>query len=346
MPIGVAILSFDQQRFVHFCQTSRLYSHVKTPDGKFAVMPSHVVSRNGVWSPLPLTCVPRRAPGKCGGNRLRAHPEGKRELKRLWAQNEKATCSVYIYMYRFRDEIKSQNRFLGCHEASNTQIWILFPLWLCLDTANHCRNVGRVGRICWHDWGDLYAFGHVVCNTPAMLVGVIPWCRSLMVVIFTSSCWICYCYIPVGGAVKWWIVGWLRAPWEIMLCSWVFRFAEPQRRDGLDDLLLSCWIPHSMISSFVVAPHGFNSKVHSKVCDWCWQIFCGWLVSLVLGNDRGIPPLSLWTIWTSCVGGSYERLEYWRFSWVPLLWYLWIYPNGWCSHESWRKRGESVILQL
>jgi hypothetical protein len=41
-----------------------------------------------------------------------------------------------IYMYHFRDEIKSQNRVFGCHEASNTQIWILFPLWLCLDTAN------------------------------------------------------------------------------------------------------------------------------------------------------------------------------------------------------------------
>jgi hypothetical protein len=32
-----------------------------------------------------------------------------------------------IYMYHFHDEIKSQNRFFGCHEASNTQIWILFP---------------------------------------------------------------------------------------------------------------------------------------------------------------------------------------------------------------------------
>jgi hypothetical protein len=25
-----------------------------------------------------------------------------------------------------------------------------------------------------------------------------------------------------------------------------------------------CWIPHSMISSFVVAPHGFSSKAYSK----------------------------------------------------------------------------------
>jgi hypothetical protein len=28
-----------------------------------------------------------------------------------------------------------------------------------------------------------------------------------------------------------------------------------------------CQIPHSMILSFVVAPHGFNAKAHSKVCD-------------------------------------------------------------------------------
>jgi hypothetical protein len=47
--------------------------------------------------------------------------------------------------------------------------------------------------------------------------------------------------------------------------------------------------------------------------------FCGQVISLVLGNDGGIPPLSLGTKWTSCVGGSYERSEYGRFLWVPLL---------------------------
>jgi hypothetical protein len=55
--------------------------------------------------------------------------------------------------------------------------------------------------------GVLYAFGHVVCDMPAPLVGVSPWCRLSMVVGFTSSCWIHYCYISVGNAVKWWIVG-------------------------------------------------------------------------------------------------------------------------------------------
>jgi hypothetical protein len=55
-----------------------------------------------------------------------------------------------------------------------------------------------VGHICWCHSGDLSAFGHVMCDMPATLVGVSPWCRLSMVVIFTSSCWICYCYIPVG----------------------------------------------------------------------------------------------------------------------------------------------------
>jgi hypothetical protein len=31
-------------------------------------------------------------------------------------------------LYRFHDRIKLQNRFFGCHETSNTQIWILCPL--------------------------------------------------------------------------------------------------------------------------------------------------------------------------------------------------------------------------
>jgi hypothetical protein len=38
-----------------------------------------------VFPPL-LACLPRRAPGMCSGNRLRACPKGKRELKELWAQ--------------------------------------------------------------------------------------------------------------------------------------------------------------------------------------------------------------------------------------------------------------------
>jgi hypothetical protein len=37
----------------------------------------------------------------------------------------------------------------------------------------------------------------------------------------------------------------------------------------MDLMIFRCCgqIPHPMISSFVVAPHGFYAKVHSKVCD-------------------------------------------------------------------------------
>jgi hypothetical protein len=74
------------------------------------------------------------------------------------------------------------------------------------------------------------------------------------------------CYSPMWGAVKWLIVWGVTAPWEIMLCSWVFWFAELQCCDaGLNDLPFSLSnSTHSMISSFFVAPRGFYSKVYSK----------------------------------------------------------------------------------
>jgi hypothetical protein len=52
-----------------------------------------------------------------------------------------------------------------------------------------------------------------------------------------------------------------------MLCSWVFRFAEPQHRDGLDDLLLSLsnsTFHYFKLCCFVVAPRGFYTKAYSK----------------------------------------------------------------------------------
>jgi hypothetical protein len=66
------------------------------------------------------------------------------------------------------------------------------------------RDLSRVGHICWCHSGNLYAFGNVMCDTPATLVSVSSWHHLYMVVISTSSCWIHYCYSPVGGTVKWW----------------------------------------------------------------------------------------------------------------------------------------------
>jgi hypothetical protein len=37
-------------------------------------------------APLYSSCLPCCTPGKCGNNRLQAHPKGKHELKELWAQ--------------------------------------------------------------------------------------------------------------------------------------------------------------------------------------------------------------------------------------------------------------------
>ncbi len=66
--------------------------------------------------------------------------------------------------------------------------------------------------------------------------------------------------------MKWLIVWGVTAPSEIMLCSWVFQFAELQRRDGLDNLPFS--LSNSTFHDFKLccgsAPHGFYSKVYSR----------------------------------------------------------------------------------
>jgi hypothetical protein len=68
----------------------------------------------------------------------------------------------------------------------------------------------------------------------------------------------------MGGAVKLLIVWGVTAPWEIMLCSWMFWFAESHCHDGLAISNSHHQIPYSMISSFGVAPCGFYSRAYSK----------------------------------------------------------------------------------
>jgi hypothetical protein len=67
-------------------------------------------------------------------------------------------------------------------------------------------------------------------------------------------------YGLMGGSVKWLIVWGVTAPWEIMLCSWVFWFAEPQHHDGLD------YLPFSLVS---------NSTFHDfkLCCGSMWILF-------------------------------------------------------------------------
>jgi hypothetical protein len=121
-------------------------------------------------------------------------------------------------------------------------------------------------HICWHHSGDLYGFtSHVLCDMPVTLVGVSscwdtphfwgsaqtfyvvfiparqkcgvslpfidggPFCHFLYLSTFVTGC-------LMGGAAKWLIVWGVMAPWEILLCRWVFQFAEAKHHDGLDDL--------------------------------------------------------------------------------------------------------------
>jgi hypothetical protein len=63
-------------------------------------------------------------------------------------------------------------------------------------------------------------------------LAAIHWWWSFLPIFAFIDSW----YGLTGGTVKWLIVWGVTAQWEIMLCSWVFRFAEPQCRDGLDDL--------------------------------------------------------------------------------------------------------------
>jgi hypothetical protein len=88
-------------------------------------------------------CLPCHAPGKCGGNRLWVHPEGKHELKELWAQ-----AKGDIYMNCFCNKIEFQNQFFGCHKTSNAQIWIIWPLWkqgAMMPWLPSCCSL----KICW-----------------------------------------------------------------------------------------------------------------------------------------------------------------------------------------------------
>jgi hypothetical protein len=170
---------------------------------------------------------------------------------------------IYIYIYILYINVP----FLWWNKIPKLVFWVsrnfehsnldkmanIAPPWCCrpvgtmkigvYDVAGELFVIDRkdlswVGHICWCHSGVLYGFGHVICDMPATLVDVSSWHRSYMVVLSVFSCCICYCYSPVGGAARWRIVGWLMAPWEIMLCSWVFWFAELQRRDGHDALPL------------------------------------------------------------------------------------------------------------
>jgi hypothetical protein len=93
--------------------------------------------------------------------------------------------------------------------------WVIFAdvtLEICMSLAMSC--VTRLRR--WLVWA---------------LATIHRWWSFLPIFELIDS-W----YGLMGGTVKWLIVWGVTELWQIMLCSWVFRFAERQCCDGLDDL--------------------------------------------------------------------------------------------------------------
>jgi hypothetical protein len=70
-------------------------------------------------------------------------------------------------------------------------------------------------------------------------LATIHWWQSFTPVFAIINIW----YPPMGGTVKWLILWGVTMPGEIMLCSWLFQFAELQHHDGLYDL------PFSLLNS-------------------------------------------------------------------------------------------------
>jgi hypothetical protein len=123
--------------------------------------------------------------------------------------------------------------------------------------AIDCRDFGQVCHICWHHSGDLYVFGHHVrhaCN--------IGWCQSLAPFI-DGGPFPHFLHLLTVIMVRWEALwsGWLFGEWwchEKSCCA--AGCSNLQIRSTVMDSLIChscCRIPHSMISSFVVAPRGW-----------------------------------------------------------------------------------------
>jgi hypothetical protein len=130
--ISIILICFDPFWFWHRnCQNiliaRRPFWSVSIPDRNCQNKASQASCMLSTWL---HACQPFVITGP-SGHGLQARPEGKCKLKGLWAQ-EKGN----VYMYCFCNEIKFHNRYFRSHEASNTWILILWPLWLCLDAAN------------------------------------------------------------------------------------------------------------------------------------------------------------------------------------------------------------------
>jgi hypothetical protein len=126
------------------------------------------------------------------------------------------------------------------------------------------RDLSWVDHICWCHSGNLYGFGHVLCDTPATLVGVSSSFHSFLCLLT---------FVMVQWEALW--SGWLFGEWQCLeICCCAAGCSNLQNCSAMMDLTICqscCQIPHSVISSFGVAPCGCYSKVYSK--DLYNQIF-------------------------------------------------------------------------
>jgi hypothetical protein len=67
------------------------------------------------------------------------------------------------------------------------------------------------------------SYGTCLQHWYVSVLGAVHWWWSFLPIFVLFDSW----YGLMGGTVKWLIVWGVTAPWEIMLCSWVFWFAVP-----------------------------------------------------------------------------------------------------------------------
>jgi hypothetical protein len=159
----------------------------------------------------------------------------------------------------FLQKIKIAKSVFGSHENSNSQIWIIGHCASALTLLTHryqhknresmmslesCLQLTAKILVQWVISADVTL---VICMDLAIsyathlwhwfvsALAAVHWWWPFTPIFAIIDIW----YHQMGGEVKWLIVWGVTIPWEIMLCSWLFQFAELQGHDGLDDLPFS-----------------------------------------------------------------------------------------------------------
>jgi hypothetical protein len=110
----------------------------------------------------------------------------------------------------------------------------------------------------------------------------IGWCQLLLPFV-NGGPFHQFLHLSTFNMVQWEVLwsGWLFGEWwhhEKLCCA--ARCSNLQNHSAVMDLMIChsrCQIPHSMISSFVVFPCGFYSKLYSKGLQWNIKIWEQWM---------------------------------------------------------------------